>query len=206
MWTPGKPSIPPRIETNQQFARTAPDCQRALGKPRRRWGRPYSRATPSLRCAPTGVLILIVADLSSCLSPGTLPRQGVGKLAQRRADRGRSRFPTRRSTRAALVRSAVRRSRVLDRSRPDGRRRVRPHWVFGSQPPRWLRDECDPRRRLDIQDQAANRTRFRRHALALRPRRGALPRQRCRRTSLDAGTAFRLRRQSDRDLLMNICS
>ena len=70
MWTPGKPSISPRIETNQQFARTAPDCQRALGKPRRRRGRPYSRATPSLRCAPTGVLILIVADLSSCLSPG----------------------------------------------------------------------------------------------------------------------------------------
>ena len=30
MWTPGKPSIPPRIETNQQFAQAVPGRQRAF--------------------------------------------------------------------------------------------------------------------------------------------------------------------------------
>jgi hypothetical protein len=65
MWVPGKPSIPPRIETNQQLAPAAPDCQRALEKRAADWGRSYGRATPSLRSAPIGVLILIVADLSS---------------------------------------------------------------------------------------------------------------------------------------------
>ena len=29
-WTPGKPSIPPRIETNQQLAQAAPGRQRVL--------------------------------------------------------------------------------------------------------------------------------------------------------------------------------
>ncbi len=36
-----------------------------LRKPRRRWGRPYGRASPSLRSGPIGVLILIVAGFSS---------------------------------------------------------------------------------------------------------------------------------------------
>ena len=36
-----------------------------LGKTRRRWERSYGRATPHIRSAPIGVLILIVADLSS---------------------------------------------------------------------------------------------------------------------------------------------
>jgi hypothetical protein len=55
----------PRIETNQQLAPSAPDCQRTSSKARRRWDRPYGRATPSLRSAPIGVLILIDAGFSS---------------------------------------------------------------------------------------------------------------------------------------------
>ena len=55
----------PRIETNQQFAQAVPGRQRGPGKARRRWGRPYGRAPPSLRSAPIGVLILIVAGFSS---------------------------------------------------------------------------------------------------------------------------------------------
>ena len=54
---------------------------------------------------------------------------------------------------------------------------------------RGLRDERDSGGGLDIQDQAANRARFGRHAFALRPGRGALPRQRRRFPSLDVGMA-----------------
>jgi hypothetical protein len=63
MWTPGKPSIPPRIETNQQFAQDVPGRQQAFEK--RAADGPALRsgyALPSVR--PIGLLILIVAGFS----------------------------------------------------------------------------------------------------------------------------------------------
>jgi hypothetical protein len=64
MWRPGKSSIPLVAETNQQLGTSPPDRQTAL-EGRRQWWQDYGRATPSLRPATTGkVLILIDAEFS----------------------------------------------------------------------------------------------------------------------------------------------
>jgi hypothetical protein len=90
-WTPGKPSIPPRIETNQQLAQAVPGRQRAFEKRARRCERSYGRATPSLRSAPIGVLsldscwtlILIVARQPPVLYEAIVHRREI-RLIQRR--------------------------------------------------------------------------------------------------------------------------
>jgi integrase len=116
----------------------------------------------------------------------------VRALEKRGGCRRRSRLPARRSTRACLGRSTLRRSRVLDCSPSDGRRRGRPYGVFWSQPARRLRDERDSGGCLHIQDQAADRALLRRHALPLRPGRGTLPRERCRHSPVAARMTCRL--------------
>jgi hypothetical protein len=63
MWMPGKPSIPPRIETNQQLAPAVPDCQRVLQK-RAADGAVLRSGYALHPVRPIGVLILIVAEFS----------------------------------------------------------------------------------------------------------------------------------------------
>ena len=104
---------------------------------------------------------------------------GRWKTGSARRDRRWSRFPARRSTRASLGPSTLRRSRVLDPSRSDGRRRFRPCRVFGHSLRAGFATSATLGGHLDLQDQAADRPCFGRDAVALRPGRRTIPRERC---------------------------
>ena len=103
----------------------------------------------------------------------------------RRADRGRSLVPLRRSTPAALSRSTLSGEAVSlivrDRMATAG---FGPTGYSGHSLRAGFATSATRVGVSHVQDQAADRARLGRHALPLRPRRGTLPCERCRHSSL----------------------